>query len=135
MESATATDNRHLRRQIRELQDSVETYTRRLAELDRRNADLSAEVERTRASLSASREAAAAASLLRDRQTLASETYRLSASATNLGAVDTVEYSDEEVEEGEQEGIDDVRRRSGVHYSGTSGTQTVDRYRNRNRQR
>ena len=134
VESATSTDNRHLKRQIRELQDSVENYTRRVAELERRNSDLSAEVERARASLSASREAAAA-SLLRDRQTLASETYRLSASVTNLGDTDTVEFSDDDMDEGESGANDDLRRRSVGYYSGISGTQTVDRYRNRSRQR
>ncbi|VDM33749.1 unnamed protein product [Hydatigera taeniaeformis] len=136
VESATSTDNRHLKRRIRELQDSVDTYTRRVAELERRNADLSAEVERTRASLSASREAAA--SLLRDRQTLASEGYDFS--ATGPGT-DTVEYSDDE-EADVSNSIDEITastrdpgRRSASYYGGLGGTQTVDRYRNSSRQR
>ncbi|VDK33169.1 unnamed protein product [Taenia asiatica] len=136
VESATSTDNRHLKRRIRELQDNVETYTRRVAELERRNADLSAEVERTRASLSASRETAA--SFLRDRRTLASEGYDFS--ATGPGT-DTVEYSDDE-EADISNDIDelvtsprDASRRSASYYGGIGSTQTVDRYRNTSRQR
>ncbi|EUB58469.1 hypothetical protein EGR_06650 [Echinococcus granulosus] len=135
VESATSTDNRHLKRRIRELQDSVETYTQRVAELERRNADLSAEVERTRASLSASREAAA--SLLRDRQTLASEGYDFSATGPNT---DTVEYSDDEeldVSNANDELVASTRdlgQRSAFYFGGISGTQTVDRYGSRSRQ-
>ncbi|KAL5109297.1 Myosin heavy chain non-muscle [Taenia crassiceps] len=136
VESVTSTDNRHLKRRIRELQDNVETYTRRVAELERRNADLSAEVERTQASLSASREAAA--SLMRDRQTLASEGYDFS--ATGPGT-DTVEYSDDD-EVDVSNDIDelvtspgDLGRHSASYYGGISGTQTVDRCRNRSQQR
>uniref|UniRef100_A0A915EXN4 Uncharacterized protein n=1 Tax=Echinococcus canadensis TaxID=519352 RepID=A0A915EXN4_9CEST len=135
VESATSTDNRHLKRRIRELQDSVETYTQRVAELERRNADLSAEVERTRASLSASREAAA--SLLRDRQTLASEGYDFSATGPST---DTVEYSDDEeldVSNANDELVASTRdlgQRSVFYFGGISGTQTVDRYGSRSRQ-
>nr|CDS29790.1 nonmuscle myosin II heavy chain [Hymenolepis microstoma] len=132
VESATSTDNRHLKRQIRELQDSVENYVRRVGELERRNSDLSAEVERARASREAS------VSTLRDRQSLASETYeQLIRSSTPLGGTDSVEFSDEEVSDGETEGEGgltssntDLRRRSGLN-----STQTVDRYRNRSRHR
>lgn len=113
----------------------METYTRRVAELERRNADLSAEVERTRASLSASREATA--SFLRDRQTLASEGYDFS--ATGPGT-DTVEYSDDEeanMSNDTDELITSPRdsRRSASYYGSIGGTQTVDRYLNRSRQR
>ncbi|VDN96667.1 unnamed protein product [Rodentolepis nana] len=130
VESATSTDNRHLKRQIRELQDSVENYIRRVGELERRNSDLSAEVERARANREVT------ASMLRDRQSLASETYeQLVRSSTPIGGTDSVEFSDEDVSDGEIEGEGgltssntDLRRRSGLN-----STQTVDRFRNRSR--
>ncbi|KAM3173044.1 hypothetical protein ACTXT7_013288 [Hymenolepis weldensis] len=130
IESATSTDNRHLKRQIRELQDLVENYTRRVGELERRNSDLTAEVERARANREAT------ASMLRDRQSLASEAYeQLIRSSTPIGGTDSVEYSDEEDPDCDIEGEGgltssnaDLRRRIGP-----SGTQTVDRYRNRSR--
>lgn len=130
VESATSTDNRHLKRQIRELQDSVENYIRKVSELERRNSDLSAEVERARANREVT------ASILRDRQSLASETYeQLIRSSTPIGGTDSIEFSDEEVSDGEIKGEGgltssntDPRRRSGLN-----STQTVDRYRSRSR--
>ncbi|VUZ39029.1 unnamed protein product [Hymenolepis diminuta] len=132
VESATSTDNRHLKRQIRELQDLIETYTRRVGELERRNSDLTAEVERARANRETT------ASMLRDRQSLASEAYeQLIRSSTTIGGTDSVEYSDEEDPDcdiGGEGGLTssntDLRRRIGL-----SDTQTVDRYRNRSHQR
>lgn len=132
VESATSTDNRHLKRQVRELEDLVETYTRRVGELERRNSDLTAEVERARANREAT------TSMLRDRQSLASEAYeQLIRSSTPIGGTDSVEYSDEEDPDCDIEGEGgltssntDLRRRIGP-----SGTQTVDRYRNRSRHR
>ncbi|KAL7060766.1 hypothetical protein AAHC03_09246 [Spirometra sp. Aus1] len=86
LESTAKTDNRHLKRQVTDLQDSLDTYVRKVGDLERRSSDLYAELDRAKASLTAARETA---TLLRERQTRANED-------CSMMLADDVQVSDDE---------------------------------------
>uniref|UniRef100_A0A183TPQ9 Paramyosin n=1 Tax=Schistocephalus solidus TaxID=70667 RepID=A0A183TPQ9_SCHSO len=114
LESTAKTDNRHLKRQITDLQDSLDTYVRKVGDLERRSSDLYAELDRAKASLTAARETA---TLLRERQTRANEDCSMM-----LG--DDVQISDDE----SSSAYDGYSRTAVDNFN---SNQTLERHRNR----
>lgn len=118
LESTAKTDNRHLKRQITDLQDSLDTYVRKVGDLERRSSDLYAELDRAKASLTAARETA---TLLRERQTRANEDCSMM-----LG--DDVQISDDE----SSSAYDGYSRTAVDNFN---SNQTLERHRNRHNMR
>lgn len=120
-------------------------YTRRVTAQERQNADLSAELDRTKSSLSAAREATLLLRAERHLPTRANEDYATGTSMSlGAGMDDDVEYSDDpdygggEGEmrpssrgaEGVSGSMNDLHRRhASAGYEGLTGSQTMGRSR------